>query len=82
MRWTANPETHDSSYETWVRIPHAPPSFPVQLDSFRAYSQGLLLASLGESLVRHSFTVRTKEPADVFPRRARLGSSRDITDFA
>ncbi len=23
-----------------------------------------------------------KEPADVFPRRARLGPSRDITEFA
>lgn len=56
--------------------------FPAQLDSFRADSPGLLLASLSESLARYSFTVRTKEPADVFPRRARLGSSRDITDFA
>ena len=82
MRWTANPETHDSSYETWVRIPHAPPSFPVQLDSFRAYSPGLLLASLSESLARYSFTVRTKEPDDVFPRRARLGRLRIITYFA
>jgi hypothetical protein len=29
-----------------------------------------------------SFTVRTKEPADVFPRRARLGPSCIITCFA
>ena len=28
------------------------------------------------------FTVRTKEPADVFPRRARLGPPCDIPDFA
>jgi hypothetical protein len=29
-----------------------------------------------------SFLVRTKEPADVFPRRARLGRLRIITCFA
>ena len=28
------------------------------------------------------FTVRTKEPADVFPRRARPSPPRDIPDFA
>ncbi len=31
---------------------------------------------------RNGFTVRTKEPADVFPRRARLGLLRIITCFA
>ena len=56
--------------------------FPAQLDSFRADSQGLYATSLSESLARPSFTVRTKEPADVFPRRARLGPPRIITCFA
>ena len=76
MRGTANPMR--LGFESHTYLNH----IPSKLASFRADSQGLLLASLGESLARYFFTVRTKEPADVFPRRARLGSSRDITDFA
>ena len=55
---------------------------PAKPDSFRAASQGLYATSLSESLARKNFTVRTKEPTAVFPRRARLGPSCDITDFA
>ena len=65
-----------------VRVRNASPFIPAMLDSFRADSQGLYATSLSESLARPSFTVRTKEPADVFPRRARLGPSCDIPDFA
>ena len=76
MRGTANPMRR--GFESHTYLHH----IPSKLASFRADSQGLLLASLGESLARHSFTVRTKELDDVFPRRARLGRLRIITCFA
>ena len=55
---------------------------PAEPDSFRAAGHGFLHETPTTIPLLVPFTVRTKEPADVFPRRARLGPSRDITDFA
>lgn len=51
-------------------------------DSFRAECLGFLHEHPKAIHLLVPFTVRTKEPADVFPRRARLGSSREIANFA
>lgn len=71
-----------ANHETWVRIPHAPPFNPGKPDLFRAEDEGLFVKLLPSQCLLVPFTVRTKEPADVFPRRARLGPSREIANFA
>lgn len=55
---------------------------PAKPDSFRAECPGFLHEHPKAIHLLVPFTVRTKEPADVFPRRARLGPPRDITEFA
>ena len=56
---------------------------PAPLDLFRAEFRKVTSSNtLPELNLLVSFTVRTKEPADVFPRRARLGRLRIITCFA
>ena len=56
---------------------------PAPLDLLRAEFRKVTSSNtLPELNLLVSFTVRTKEPADVVPRRARLGRLRIITCFA
>ena len=72
-----------ADHVTQVRIPHVPPvhSGDAGFLSSRLL-QGYSQTTQSAQLARHYFTVRTKEPADVFPLRARLGPPRIITGFA
>lgn len=57
-----------ADHETWVRIPHVPPFPPATLESFEPNVMGSCTNIPRQSTCSSSLSVRTKEPAAVFPR--------------